>query len=324
MPIRCFFRPAVLTPVLFFLLSANVIAEPVDISIGTAGVAGVYYPLGGGICRLVNRQRSQHGVRCTVESTGGSVYNLRALRVGELDLGVVQSDWQHHAYHGTAVFVGDGPNSGLRTVFSVHPEPFTLVARADAGIRSFNDLKGKRVDIGFPGSGPRATLEVLMAAKGWQMEDFLLVSQLKASDQVKALCDNKVDAMVYTVGHPSPIIKAATTACDSVLVSVAGEEVQQLVAEHPFYRATDIPGGMYRGNEQLTPTLGVGAAFVASARVPDEAIYQVVKSVFENIEHFRSLHPALHSLTRKQMVRNTQAVPLHSGAVRFYREAGLL
>lgn len=324
MLIRCFIRSAVLVPVLFLLFLAPVWAESSAISIGTAGVAGVYYPLGGGICRLVNQKRNNHGIRCTVESTGGSVYNLRAVRTGELHLGIVQSDWQHHAYQGTAVFVSDGPDLELRTVFSVHPEPFTLVARADAGIRSFNDLKGKRVDIGFPGSGPRATLEVLMAAKGWQLDDFLLVSELNASDQAKALCDNKVDAMVYTVGHPSPVIKEATTACDSVLVSVMGQEAQQLVAEHPFYRATEVPGGMYRGNEQATPTLGVGAAFVTSARVSEEAVYQVVKSVFENIEYFRSLHPALHSLTRRQMVRDGLAAPLHPGAVRFYREVGLL
>ena len=192
------------------------------ITIGTGGVTGVYYPTGGAICRLVNKGRKEHHVRCSVESTGGSIYNLNTIRAGELDMGVAQSDWQYHAYNGTSKFKDQGPNKDLRAVFSVHPEPFTVVARADSGIKSFDDLKGKRVNIGNPGSGQRGTMEVLMAAKGWKKSDFTLASELKASEQSKALCDNKIDAMIYTVGHPSGSIKEATTSCDTVLVSVSG------------------------------------------------------------------------------------------------------
>ena len=198
------------------------------ITIGTGGVTGVYYPTGGAICRLVNKGRKEHGIRCSVESTGGSVYNINTIREGELEFGVAQSDWQYHAFNGTSKFEDAGAFEGLRAVFSVHPEPFTVVARADSGIKTFDDLKGKRVNIGNPGSGQRGTMEVLLEAKGWTTGDFALATELKAAEQSAALCDNQIDAMVYTVGHPSGSIQEATTACDSVLVTVSGAEVDRL------------------------------------------------------------------------------------------------
>ncbi|MCW8858209.1 MAG: TAXI family TRAP transporter solute-binding subunit, partial [Deltaproteobacteria bacterium] len=204
------------------------------VTIGTGGVTGVYYPTGGAICRLVNKTRKEHGIRCSVESTGGSVYNLNSIRAGELDMGVAQSDWQYHAYHGTSKFEDQGANKDLRAVFSVHPEPFTIVARADAGIKNFEDLKGKRVNIGNPGSGQRGTMEVVMNAYGWTTDDFKLASELKAAEQAGALCDNKVDAMIYVVGHPSGSIKEATTSCDSVLVNVTGPKIDKLIKDNSY------------------------------------------------------------------------------------------
>jgi len=198
------------------------------ITIGTGGVTGVYYPTGGSICRLVNKGRKQHGVRCSVESTAGSVYNINTIRAGDLDMGVAQSDWQHHAYNGTSKFKDAGAFKELRAVFSVHAEPFTVVARADAGIKNLEDLKGKRVNIGNPGSGQRGTMEVLMKAMGWDKSTFSLASELKSAEQSKALCDNKIDAMVFTVGHPSGSIKEATTTCDSVLVKQSGHSRQHV------------------------------------------------------------------------------------------------
>lgn len=294
------------------------------VTIGTGGVTGVYYPTGGAICRLVNKSRKQHGIRCSVESTGGSVYNLNAIRNGELDMGVAQSDWQYHAFNGTSKFKDAGANGKLRAVFSVHPEPFTVVARADSGIKSFNDLKGKRVNVGNPGSGQRGTMEVVMAEKGWKMSDFQLASELKSSEQSKALCDNKIDAMVFTVGHPSGSIKEATTTCDTVLVTVAGPAIDKLVADNDFYRTANIPGGMYRGNDNDTQTFGVGATFVTSADVPSEVIYNVVKAVFENFDTFRKLHPAFNHLNKNQMIKDGLSAPLHDGASRYYKEAGLM
>ncbi len=294
------------------------------VTIGTGGVTGVYYPTGGAICRLVNQSRKEHGIRCSVESTGGSVYNINTIRAGELDMGVAQSDWQYHAYNGSSKFQKSGPFKKLRAVFSVHPEPFTVVARADSKIKKFSDLKGKRVNIGNPGSGQRGTMEVLMKAKGWTNKDFALASELKASEQSKALCDNRIDAMIYTVGHPSGSIKEATTSCDSVLVEVSGKEVNKLVKDNDFYRSATIPGGMYSGSDSDTLTFGVGATFVSSVDVPENVVYNVVKSVFENFDTFKRLHPAFANLKKEEMIKDGLSAPLHPGAKKYYKEIGLL
>lgn len=299
-------------------------AEQSFITIGTGGVTGVYYPAGGAICRLVNKGRKTHGIRCSVESTGGSMANLTSIREMDIDLAVVQSDWQYHAYHGTSRFAGVGPDKNLRSLFSIHPEPFTVVARADAGIIDFEDLKGKRVNVGNPGSGQRATLEVLMNALGWDMGVFSEVSELKSAQQSAALCDNEIDAMVFTVGHPSGSIKEATTSCQSVVVNVAGSVVDQLVSDNDYYRTAVIPGGMYRNNENDVMTFGVGATFVATASLDADIVYQLVKAVFENFESFRKLHPALKVLNKEEMISDGLSAPLHEGAVRYYKEAGLM
>lgn len=292
------------------------------ITIGTGGVTGVYYPTGGAICRLVNQGRREHGIRCSVESTGGSVYNINTIREGELEFGVAQSDWQFHAYNGTSRFEEAGAFEELRAVFSVHPEPFTVVARADSGITTIADLEGKRVNIGNPGSGQRGTMEVVMEAMGWTMDSFELASELKAAEQSAALCDNQIDAMIYTVGHPSGSIQEATTACDSVLVEVSGDVIEALIADNSYYRAATIPGGMYRGNDADVATFGVGATFVSSANVSDEVVYTLVSAVFENIDDFKGLHPAFANLVPEEMASAGLSAPIHPGAAQYYREQG--
>ncbi|SEH77863.1 TAXI family TRAP transporter solute-binding subunit [Paracoccus alkenifer] len=304
--------------------SAPVLAQETFITVGTGAVTGVYYPTGGAICRMVSRERATNNIRCSVEATGGSVYNVNAIRAGELQFGVAQSDVQFKAYNGVDNFADQGPNENLRSVFALHPEPFTVVARADSGIRNFEDLKGKRVNVGNPGSGQRDTMEVLMATLGWTMGDFSLVSELQAGEQSQALCDNNIDAMIYTVGHPSGSIQEATTACDSVVVNVTGPEVEKLVEENPFYRTAVIPGGMYRGTDEDVTTFGVGATLVTGADVPEEVVYNVVKSVFDNIDQFKGLHPAFANLDPAEMASEGLTAPLHSGAERYFREAGLI
>ncbi|MCC1492067.1 TAXI family TRAP transporter solute-binding subunit [Cognatishimia sp. F0-27] len=293
------------------------------ISIGTGGVTGVYYPTGGAICRLVNRDRKEHGIRCAVESTGGSVYNINTIKAGELEFGVAQSDWQYHAYNGTSRFEGDAAFPELRAVFSVHPEPFTLLVRADSGIEGFGDIVGKRVNVGNPGSGQRATMEVVMEAFGIGMDDLGLATEYKGSEMAKQICDGNIDAMIYTVGHPAAAIKEATTTCDIKLVDVAGEPIDKLVADNPYYRVATIPGGMYAGNDQETTTFGVGATFVTSANVPEETVYVVAKAVMENIDDFKQLHPAFANLDPAQMVSDGLSAPLHPGAEKAYMELGL-
>ncbi len=306
------------------LLPASAFAASTFVTIGTGGVTGVYYPTGGAICRLVNKDRKVHNIRCSVESTGGSIYNLNTIAAGELDMGVAQSDWQYHAYNGTSKFADKGANKKLRAVFSVHAEPFTVVARKDANVKNFRDLKNKRVNIGNPGSGQRGTMEILVKAVGWDFDVFKSVSELKASEQAQALCDNKIDAMVYTVGHPSASIKEATTSCDGIIVEVSGRAVSKLVKDNDYYRTAVIKGGLYTGNPRDVKTFGVGATFVSSTATDENTIYQVVKAVFENFDSFRKFHPAFATLEKKQMVSDGLSAPLHAGAKRYYKEVGLI
>ncbi|MBW8637777.1 TAXI family TRAP transporter solute-binding subunit [Hoeflea sp. WL0058] len=302
--------------------SSGYAAAETFVTIGTGGQTGVYYQVGGAICRLVNRGTSDHDIKCT-HTTGGSVANINGIRNGDLDLGVAQSDWQYHAYNGTAPEqFPDGAFEGLRAVFSVHPEPFTVVARADSGIDSFDDLKGKRVNVGNPGSGQRGTMEVLMKEMGWTMDDFALASELKSSEQSAALCDNKVDAIVFTVGHPNGSIKEATTSCESKLISVDNDATKKLVNDNAFYAVATIPGGMYAGTDDDTTTFGVGATFVASTDTPDEVVYEITKAVFENFDRFKKMHPAFANLNQEDMIKNNLSAPLHDGAAKYYKEQG--
>ncbi|MBN7755686.1 TAXI family TRAP transporter solute-binding subunit [Nitratireductor aquimarinus] len=294
------------------------------VSVGTGGVTGVYYPVGGAICRLMNQNRRETGIRCSVESTGGSVFNVNAIKGGDLEFGVVQSDVQYNANKGEANFADGGAHDKLRSVFSLHAEPLTLVARKEAGIASFDDLKGKRVNIGNPGSGQRALMDLLIAEKGWTNSDFAVAAELAPAEQSSALCDNNIDAFAYTVGHPAGAIQEATTTCDSVIVAVEGEAVDKLVADNPYYFKATIPGGMYRGTDNDVNTFGVGATVVTSADVPDDVVAAFVDAVFKDFDAFKALHPALANLTPESMVNQGNSAPMHPGAEAYYKEKGWL
>ena len=319
------------TPFLSMLLAASMLladgaaATEKYITIGTGGQTGVYYPAGGAICRLVTRGSKEHGItKCTPETTGGSIYNLNAIRQGELDVAVAQSDWHYNSYYGKGVFAAQGPDKGLRSIMSLHSEPFTVVARADAGIKKFDDLKGKRVNIGNPGSGMRATMEEVMRAKSWSNDDFKLVSELKAAEQSQALCDNKIDAMVFAAGHPNGSIQEVTTTCETRLIPVEGPTIDKLVEENPYYAYAVIPGGMYEGNPDDIKTFGVKATLVSSEQISDDIVYNVTKAIFENFDVFKTLHFVFAGLDKQTSIEDGLTSPLHEGAKRYYKEAGLL
>ena len=298
-----------------------VTAQEKFITIGTGGQTGVYFVVGQSICRLVNRDSAKTGLKCTAPSTGGSIANINAIKAGDMDMGVAQSDWQFHAYNGSSQFEGDKFDKE-RAVFSVHAEPFNVIARADSGIESFDDLKGKRVNVGNPGSGQRATMEVVLDAKGWTMDDFALASELKPAEQAAALGDNKVDAIIYTVGHPNGSIQEAVSTVDAKLVPVEGETIDKLVTDNPFYAYSTIPGGMYKGTDADVKTFGVKATFVTSADVDEEVVYEVVKAVFDNFDRFKKLHPAFENLKEEEMIKDGLSAPLHDGAAKYYKERG--
>ena len=301
--------------------ASNALAQEKFITIGTGGQTGVYYVVGQSICRLVNRGTAEHGLKCTAPSTGGSIANINAIKAGDQDMGVAQSDWQFHAYNGSSEFEGDAFED-LRAVFSVHSEPFTVIARKDADITEFADLKGKRVNVGNPGSGQLATMNVVLDALGWSMDDFALASELKPAEQAAALGDNKVDAIVYTVGHPNGSVQEATTTIEANLVPVTGEAIETLVADNPYYAEATVPGGMYTGNDEDVKTFGVKATFVTSAAVDEDTVYQTVKAVFDNFDRFKKLHPAFEGLVEEEMISDGLSAPLHPGAEKYYKEQG--
>jgi uncharacterized protein len=311
---------ASLAVALSLTLSPAVSAQQKFVTVGTGGITGVYYAVGGAICRLVNKDRAKTGLRCSVESTGGSVYNVNTIKAGELDFGMTQSDVQYQDYNGTGPF--KEADKDLRAVFSVHPEPFTVLARKEANIKQFADFKGKRFNVGNPGSGTLSAMEELLATMNFKMTDFALASQLKADEHGPALCDNKIDGFFYGVGHPSANIQDPTTTCGAKLVSLTGPAVDELVKKHPYYAYATIPGGMYANNPEPTKTYGVLATMVTSAKVPADTVYVITKAVFENFDEFKKLHPAFANLDPKNMIKDGLSAPLHEGAARYYREKG--
>jgi uncharacterized protein len=297
-------------------------AQQKFVTIGTGGVTGVYYAAGGAICRLVNKDRAKHGIRCSVESTGGSVFNVNTIKSGELDLGFAQSDVQFNASKGLVAFKDAGAWTDQRAVFSVHPEPFTVLARKEANIKSFADFKGKRFNVGNPGSGTRASLEEMLVAMNLKLTDFSLASELKADEHGPALCDGKIDGFFYGVGHPSANIQDPTTSCAAKLVPLTGPAIDKLVADRAYYAKAVIPAGLYPNNPEATNTYGVLATVVSSSKVPAETVYQVVKAVFDNFEEFKKLHPALANLKPENMIKDGLSAPLHDGALKYYKEKG--
>jgi len=303
------------------LLAGPATAQEQFVSIGTGGVTGVYYPTGGAICRLVNKGRKTHGIRCSAESTGGSIFNINTIRAGELQFGVAQSDWQYHAYNGTSKFKDKGKFEKLRAVFSVHAEPVTIIARDDSGINSILDLKGKRVNIGNPGSGTRGTWEVIEGVMGWKRSDLALAAGMKSAETAAALCDGKIDAYFWLVGHPSALTQESLASCATHLVDGTSPAIDKLVADTPYFRPAVIPAGMYNNKEDIK-TWGVGATFVSSSDVPEKVVYEVVKAVFENLDQFKKLHPAFRQLDPKAMITDGLSAPLHAGAAKYYKEKG--
>lgn len=293
------------------------------VTIGTGGITGVYYPTGGAIAKIVNRKKDTYGIRVTVESTGGSVFNVNAIMAGDLQFGVVQSDRQYQAINGLAEWKDKGKQEDLRAVFSVHPESITLVAAVDAGIEDISDLKGKRVNIGNLGSGQRQNSIDALEAVGINYKQDLIAEGIKAAQAPGLLQDGRIDAFFYTVGHPSGAIKEATAGARKVnFVPIAG--VDELLAKHPYYAKVKIPVKFYPGakNTEDVDTFGVKATFVTSAKVPEYVVYAITKEVFDNFDAFKKLHPAYTVLTKENMLEGMSA-PLHPGALKYYKEAGL-
>jgi len=305
------------------LASTSVLAQERFVTIGTGGQTGVYYTAGQSVCRFLNRAEVKPAIKCNAPSTAGSVTNIVSLHKGEYDFGFIQSDHQHKALQGLAPFDKESAVE-LRAVFSLQSEILTVVVRNDSGITDLAGLEGKRVNIGVPGSGSRDTFEEVMQAKGWTNASFALAAELKPAEMASALGDNNLDAITYVVGHPSGAIQEALTNVKARIIPVQGAEIDSLLAKADYYSAVEIPAGLYPGVEGAIPSIGGKAVLATTSKTDPEVVYQLVKSVFDNLDRFKRLHPAFADLKAEDMIRVGLTAPLHEGAERYYKEKGWL
>jgi TRAP transporter TAXI family solute receptor len=326
MPFR---RPFFLSAVIMAIAAAGCVGvsdalTPTSVNLTTGTPGGVYHPVGNAICRLFNLAGEPQAMPCVAVSSDGSVANIRRIESGASAFGLSQTDIAVAAFSGEGPFAATGPDPELRTVIALYPEAFTVVARPDAGIRDFQDLRGKRIGIGTSGVGYNFTRDVILGFYGWATTDPERAVEFAPAEQNQALCSNKVDAIVFEAGHPNGLTQEATTDCGARLVRVAGQPIDRLLATHPYYIASVIPGGMYAGNPSDVPTIGTRAVLVSSSDQPDELVYAMVKAVFDNFTVFRQLHPALSTLQMREMVPSASVLPIHPGALNYYREKGLI
>ncbi len=313
----------VLTGLLFFcsLSSYSANKKPTQISIGTGNIVGLYYPTGGAICQAINKEEKNLNIHCVVEATSGSLQNLELLEQNKIQFAIVQSDWQYHAYKGTEAFKDKKQLSNLRSVFSIHGEPFTVVVRKNSDIKNFTELKGHAIDIGEAGSGANATMRKFMKAMGWTEQDFKSVTQSPLKEQGQMLCDNKTDAFISMFGHPNATLKEIALTCPVKIVPVESDKIKELTKISPFYVPMQIKANEYRGTEVNINTFGAKATLVTTTAVPNWIVYDVVKVLFNNIETFKKAHPAFADLTPQSMMVGNSA-PYAEGALQFYKEKG--
>lgn len=327
MTLKLFFLSALLAGLLFGAGStAGQTTDPTMLIVGTGPVGGTYYEVGGALCLTINETRSDHGLRCLVESTAGSEENLRRLRDGDLDLALIQSDWQYFAAR-DGQSGGDEPEEkagGLKALLSLHSQTFTLLVAPASGIAALADLEDKRLNLGPAGSATRVAGEALIRALGWDPGDFEAVADLAPGPAAAALCDGGLDALLLPASHPNAVVAGAAERCGARLVPIEGPAVDLLLASWPFYAPAEVPGGLYRSNPDAVRSFGLRATLVSRAGLPDPAAFEVARRLIEGLEGLRGRHPALSGLTPEGMVGLANSLDVHPGASRYYRSKGLV
>ncbi len=307
--------------VILFLAVGGHEVNAAEILIGTGKSTSMDYYTGRAICRIINQNAKDF--TCKALFTEDSYYNLTNVRSGSIEMGIVESDMQYHAvnHSGSFQFL-DISYENIRALFSVHSVLLTVIAQRNSGIKHFDDLKGKRINIGNPGSSQRAIMEMMMATKGWTKTDFLLTEELPAAQHSLALCHGRIQATVDKIVHPSPAVKQLMDFCDAFIVGINDQQIDKLVADTPYYTSAIISEGMYKNNTTPIPTFGMKATVVVSADLDETIAYTIVKTLFDNLERFKKMHPAFAKLTPAQMSKEGLIAPLHEGAMRYYREKG--
>jgi uncharacterized protein len=309
-------------------ISGAAVAQEVKyVNIGTGGIGGDFYPSGGYICNLLNKGRKKYGynIRCTVESTAGSVANLRSIQAGELSVGLSEADSQLASWEGTGSFEEVGANKDLRYLFALGADVMHVVTRKDTGIKSFMDLKGKVVNTGNAGSGTEALIKTALKAYGSTPEAFFRQStKLTSREQSQALCDGKIDAFIYPVAISGATIAEATNTCDAVVISWDDAKISEMVDGVGYFSPMTIPAGTYRGQNEDATTWAMPATILADANADDEVIYNLVKAVFDNFEDLKKQSSIYTGATREGAISAGRSVPYHPAALRYYKEVGLI
>ena len=306
--------------ILFLLLSNKIslFATAEFITIGTGSVTGTYYPTGGAICRLVNKYKKETRIRCSVEATGGSVYNINSINMGDLDFGIAQSDTVYHAIMGQKNFKGKSIKN-LRSVMAIYPELLTLIVKNNSNIDSIYDIKNKKINIGNLGSGNETTVSYLLDYLHINKDQLAYVGELKVGEAPDALKEDKIDGYFYMVGHPTANIKDASKSSNIKLIPIAGEKIDQFIKDNPFYIKAKIPAALYNKEQKEILTFASKAILITSAEVSDKAVYTLVKAILENFNEFKKLHPVYKYITKDSLLEGLSA-PLHNGAIKYYKE----
>jgi TRAP transporter TAXI family solute receptor len=304
-----------------------------DIIIGAGAESPVDFNVGRALCRAISKPTpnsdSTQAMTCEAERIAGRdaaepLAVLGNLRDGAIDIGVAPLDWLYHAYNASGpVEFMDVSFENLRTLLLLHGEPFTVVARRDAGIAKLADLEGKRVNIGVPGSDQRVVMQQVMTAMGWSRDSFTLADELTGPEQSLALCHDRIQAMVAIVAHPDAALAKTMALCDAELVEIAGAEITGLVADNSYFSITEIPAGTYENQTAAVKTFGIRVVAVVAEDMPDTTAYDIVEAVFGNFDRFKRLHPALRRLRPQDMKSEGDAAPMHPGAIRKFSEIGM-
>ncbi|MGE5476379.1 MAG: TAXI family TRAP transporter solute-binding subunit [Bacteroidales bacterium] len=302
--------------------AAAAAAERRTLVIGSGEVTGFYFPAAGALCRVLNKEHP-HGVSCAVTPSSGSAANVAALKAGETDFALLQSRAAVLASTGGEGFKDAGPNPDLRAVMSLHGESVVVLARQGAGIETLADIKGKRVNLGRPGSFQRAMAEMVLEAGGLSEGDLSPAVELDLAEEAAALCEGNIDAAFFTGIHPMAEAAAAVDDCNATLVPIKAKSVEPWLKRNPWMSKATIRRGTYEGVNDDVASLQLRAVLATTTRVPAEDVYDLLKAVHGNFPAMTRLHPVLKGLSKGETAKDGIAIKLHDGAEKFYAETGL-
>ncbi len=285
------------------------------LNIGTGGTAGTYYPLGGAMAEILNKEIP--GMNASAQSTGASVANINMLKDNGIDLAIVQNDIVYYAVNGTEMFEGKKVD-GLKGIASLYPETCQFVTLDSTGIKSIQDLKGKRVAVGAVGSGAEANARQILEAYGITYDD-IQVQYLSFAEGASALKDGNVDAAFLTAGYPTAAVQDISSQNKIRLLPVEAAQADALIAKYPFYTKTTIPKGTYAGFDEDVPTVSVMAMLVASSSVDDDMGYSIAKALFTNLDRLSAAH-SVGKLISKENAETGMSLPMNAGAEKFFKE----